>query len=152
VNLLEKNMAQFGDRAIVHAVGLADRTGKLPFAVDEKRRGRARISDKGKIEVDVLEAGEALKRFDRVDLIKIDVEGFEEPVLRSARSELKRLRPRAILFEDHTGDASPKGKIGGVLSALGYRVFGIDKRLLKTALVRVHSPDDCRFSDYIALM
>jgi FkbM family methyltransferase len=152
VELLTKNMGQFGDRAEVHPVGLAEKSGRLRFSVDEKSRGRAHISKDGKVEIKVVEARQALKELDRVDLIKIDVEGFEEPVLCSAQEEIGRLRPRAIVFEDHTGGASPDGKIGAVLSSLGYRIFGIDKRLLKTVLVPIHLRTECRFNDYIALI
>ena len=84
-------------------------------------------------------------------LIKIDVEGFEEPIFRSAEQELMRLKPRAILFEDQTGAAAPTGKIGAILVSAGYRIFGIRKRLLKTVLVPIVTQDECHFNDYLAL-
>lgn len=152
VDLLRKNIAQFGDdRASVTQVGLADQDGRLRFHVNPSNRGASRISADGEIDIPVREASKALRAIPRVDLLKIDVEGFEERIFRSAEDELKRLRPRAILFEDQTGEVSPKGRIGSVLKRLDYRICGIDKRLLKTKLVPVHSRDDCRFNDYLAL-
>ena len=71
-------------------------------------------------------------------------------IFQSIGEELKRLQPRAILFEDQTGAAAPDGVIGSILTAAGYRIYGIDKRLLKTVLIPVRSANDCQFNDYIA--
>src|SRR3546814_4846431 len=49
----------------------------------------------------------------RLDLIKIDVEGHEEPVIRAIDTQLTRLAPRAILFEDQGNGAA--GEIGALL-------------------------------------
>lgn len=151
VDLLGKNMEQFGDRAVVRPVALGDEDGKLRFAVNEGNRGASRLSPDGEIEVEVVEAAKALRSIPEVSLLKIDVEGFEEPIFRNAAEELRRLRPRAILFEDQTGSASPDGAIGAILTALDYRIFGIRKQLLKTGLVPIRAAADCRFNDYLAL-
>jgi len=89
VDLLCKNMAQFGDRAEVVQVGLADQEGTLRFHVNPANRGSSRISADGELEIPVREAGKVLQAMPRVDLIKIDVEGFEEPIFRSIEAELK---------------------------------------------------------------
>ena len=152
VDLLRKNLTQFGKRADVLQVGLADRDGTLRFHVDEANRGASRIREDGETEIPVREAGKVLRTLPRVDLLKIDVEGFEEPIFRSMEDELKRLLPRAILFEDQTGAASPAGAIGVILTRLGYRIYGVDKKLFKTGLVRIHAQGDCRFNDYLAVI
>ena len=151
VDLLRKNMAHFAGRAEVLQVGLADKDGVLRFHVDAANRGASRISDTGKTQIQVQDASKVLKTMRRVDLIKIDVEGFEETIFRSIADELKRLKPRAILFEDQTGTAAPDREIGSILTGAGYRIHGIDKRLMRTALIPVHSARDCRFNDYVAL-
>ena len=150
VDLLRKNMAQFGNRADVMQFGLADRDGTLRFHVDAANRGASQISEEGETEIPVREARNVLKAMKKIDLIKIDVEGFEKVIFQSIGEELKRLQPRAILFEDQTGAAAPDGVIGSILTAAGYRIYGIDKRLLKTALIPVRSANDCQFNDYIA--
>lgn len=150
VDLLRKNMAQFGARAEVMQIGLADHNGALRFHVDTANRGASRISEKGETQIPVQDGRTVLGSMQRVDLIKVDVEGFEEVIFRSIAEELQRLRPKAILFEDQTGAAAPGGAIGSILIAAGYQIFGIDKRLLETALVPVHLTGDCRFNDYIA--
>ncbi|WP_172970128.1 FkbM family methyltransferase [Erythrobacter sp. THAF29] len=151
VDLLTKNMAQFEERASVMPVGLAEQDGELRFAVNEENRGASRISPEGNVLVKVRQASSALGDLDRVDLLKIDVEGFEEAILRNAEGELARLQPRAILVEDQTGALAPDGAIGAILTRLGYEIFGIRKQLLKTDLTPIRTREDCRYNDYLAL-
>lgn len=151
VDLLRKNMEQFQGRAEIIQAGLADQDGRLRFHVNAANRGASRISENGEIEIPVREARKILQCMPRLDLIKIDVEGFEEAIFRSIEPELERLRPRAILFEDQTGGSSPEGKIGAILARANYQVFGIEKHLMKTALVRISSRRDCWHNDYVAI-
>lgn len=65
----------------------------------------------------------------RLDLIKIDCEGAELPVLRGARSVLERWRPAVVLeFSVHARafGYSP-GDMCAFLELLGYRLFLIDR-------------------------
>jgi FkbM family methyltransferase len=146
VDLLKRNVARFPGRAEVRQVALSDKPGELRFHVNRDNRGASRVSPEGEISVPAIEAASVLHELRRVDLIKIDVEGFEETILRSAEKGLARLKPRAILFEDQSGQAGSDGKIGSILTRLGYRVFGIEKRLLRTELVNPHP----RHNDYLA--
>ncbi len=149
-DLLKSNLAQFGGRSEVHQVGLADKNGLLRFHIDLANRGASRIKSDGGTAIPVRDAREVFARFDRLDLMKIDVEGYEEPIFQAIEQELMRLRPRAILFEDQTGAAAPSGALGSVLTRAGYTVLGIEKQLLRTKLVPIQAEEDCRFNDYIA--
>lgn len=151
VDLLAKNMGQFSGRAVVHQLALSDRTGELRFHVNEENRGASRIAADGEVRVPTVSGAEFLGSLDRVDLVKIDVEGHEAAIFRSIEGELRRLRPRGILFEQQDDGASPEGEIGTILRRAGYSVFGIDKQLFKTALAPVRSKADCRYNDYMAL-
>lgn len=151
VDLLRSNMAQFGERAVIHQLALSDRSGELRFHVDSLNRGASRLADDGEISVPAVKAAELIGDVDRVDLIKIDVEGHEAVVFRELKEELRRLRPRAILFEDQTGEAAPDGAIGSVLGDLGYRTFSVKKELLRTRLLPVTGRSDCGANDYLAL-
>ncbi|MGC1677206.1 MAG: FkbM family methyltransferase [Candidatus Binataceae bacterium] len=68
----------------------------------------------------------------RVDLLKIDVEGYEEPVLRGAQSLLadRARRPRAIVVEVHPfaweAVGTTSDSILGLLTGAGYRVKSAD--------------------------
>ena len=54
---------------------------------------------------------------DRLDLVKIDVEGHEEPVLRSLQPILARWRPRAVVFEHDGNPDEPGSAVGSVFRA-----------------------------------
>ena len=71
---------------------------------------------------------------DRLDLVKIDVEGHEEPVLRSLQPILARWRPRAVVFEHDGNPDEPGSAVGSVFRDLDYRVLGIRKRLTRYEL------------------
>lgn len=150
--LLERNLAQFGERALARQIALSDAAGELRFRIDQANRGASRIDPAGEIRVPTANAGEFLRGLERLELIKIDVEGHELPILESMADELARLRPRAILFEHHGTEAAPDGKIGRILNAAGYTVFGVRKRLLRTQLVPITCAADCRTNDYLALL
>jgi FkbM family methyltransferase len=93
-----------------------------------------------------------LSGLDRVDLVKIDVEGHEAMVIRSLMPILERYRPRAIVFE-HGGHLSADSGIRQDLERLGYQIHGIRKRLLSWGLVPLNVLLDARerCNDYVAL-
>lgn len=61
-----------------------------------------------------------------IQLMKLDVEGFEKEVLKGAADNLVQKRIRHIIFEEHNAGGSETERI---LAGLGYRVFAIEKRL-----------------------
>ncbi|MEH6757963.1 MAG: FkbM family methyltransferase [Parasphingorhabdus sp.] len=152
VELLQTNMEQFGDRVVTHQVALSDESGELRFHIDKANRGASRISDDGEIVVSAIAAGKFLRSVVKLDIVKIDVEGHEQAIFTGLRDELARLKPRAILFEDQLQLASPQGAIGSILHGIGYKIYGVDKKLFMTSLVEVNSSQDCRFNDYLALI
>lgn len=123
-DLLEANMSQFGDRASSIRMALSDRSGELSFHIDRTNHGASPISTEGDVRVPVQAAGGFLRGMGKVDLIKIDVEGHELPIFQSMADELRRMRPRAILFEQQSGDGSSGRPIGSILKAAGYKVYG----------------------------
>lgn len=155
VDLLHKNLSQFGNRSKVHQIALSDDDADGWLQINSINRGGSRIvgkQDDESVKVKMVNAGKLFSTFDRMDLLKIDVEGMEEVVLRSIETELTRLKPKAILFEDQTGEAAPDGRIGSILTRAGYTIHAIDKHLLKTKLAEVKSGQDCRANDYLAVL
>jgi FkbM family methyltransferase len=61
---------------------------------------------------------------DRVDMIKIDVEGHERRVLGGAASILERFRPTLVIETGHEADGD-RPAIRDRLCSLGYRMLGI---------------------------
>jgi FkbM family methyltransferase len=61
---------------------------------------------------------------DRVDLIKVDVEGHERHVLDGAASILERFRPTLVIETGHEADGD-RPAIRDRLCGLGYRMLGI---------------------------
>jgi FkbM family methyltransferase len=87
----------------------------------------------------------------KVDLVKVDVEGHEETVLRECEADLTRLKPRAILFENQTALAAPSKSLGGIFRRMGYRVYGLRKGMTKVSLAPIATARDCVYNDYLAV-
>ena len=84
----------------MYHVGLAEKDGELRFQIDMANRGASCVCSDGKTVIPVRDAREVFAGLDRLDMMKIDVEGYEEPIVRAIEKELGRRKPRAILFED----------------------------------------------------
>lgn len=117
--LLRRNLDANGIRsAVVHGVGVGARAGRASLAqVEAANSGATRLSglaDDGSVEVIALDTlGLA------PDVLKIDVEGWEQAVLAGATATIERSRP-AIVIESHAGPQA----VAAPLRDLGYRVVG----------------------------
>lgn len=85
---------------------------------------------------------------DRVDMIKLDIEGFEAEALAGAEALIGSARPRAILFEEHGCGKGAEPETFRLLKGLGYRVHAIERTLLR---LRLGSPETVRAHDFLAL-
>jgi FkbM family methyltransferase len=98
-------------RVTVVAEGVWDSEGKVTFQIDEENRGADRFTT-GKPELDrslelpvtTIDALVARLGLDRVDFIKMDIEGSEVRALRGARATLARFRPRMAIAAYHRLD------------------------------------------------
>lgn len=61
-------------------------------------------------------------RLDRLDVVKVDIEGAETAALTGGSRTFKRLRPRAVLVEDKRPDE--RARLHAVLDELGYLPTG----------------------------
>ncbi len=102
------------------ALGLKDETAFLIL-----RGGRSEMADEGeRVEVRRLDS----YSFDNISLIKIDVEGHEEAVLRGAERTLTKHRPRLVV-EVHGEMGSARAEsCKDLLETLGYRTSWITTR------------------------
>lgn len=130
------------DHVTVVPVALADRPGTLTLFADHRTvegfrnegtaslwAGGGRREVVGEVEVDTLDRLVAKLALDRVDLVKIDVEGGELAVLRGGRESLRRFGP-VILIELSEVNFRISGygtqDVLAELSALGYEAFLLD--------------------------
>jgi len=116
---------------------LSDQKTILDFNIDEHswNQGTFRLSQKEtgntsqRVEVHVADELPEIQQLDSLDLIKIDVEGFEFNVLRGLELTLKRLKPRLILEYDTNYWLSNNQDIKECyqfLSKLDYSVYHIN--------------------------
>lgn len=114
-----------------YLLGLGDQPGELAFELDPEHPSMARISDQGteKVVVSTVDGFCAEHGVDRIDLMKVDTEGFELPVLKGASGMLERGAIKLIKLEcaiDPDSDYHTQlFDICNVLHPYGYRLFGI---------------------------
>jgi FkbM family methyltransferase len=129
---LEANVSVNGwrDRITTIRAAVGKNSGQVRFAAAHGLESRIETrpeASHGVITVPMITLDDAIGG-NRIDVIKIDVEGFEQQVIEGARNLLtkERGRPRAILVEVHpfawaeTGTTS--ASFLGVLDGTGYRV------------------------------
>ena len=88
------------NRTEIFGCGIGDISGELWWAEEPGNPGNALLSDRGthKVEVTTLDSFVGKRGIDRLDFVKIDVEGMEFQVMRGAADTLRTFRP-AIYFE-----------------------------------------------------
>lgn len=157
VDLLLSNLKPFGDeRYKVFPVGLSDVDSSGWLEICDLNRGASKVVDERNSHTVEIQLWSAKRLFaslhgEKIDLVKIDVEGYEEAVLKACQVELDRLRPRAIFFEEHTQSAAPDGSIGRIFKSIGYQVLGVKKRLTRLEFVSISTARDCAYNDYLAV-
>jgi FkbM family methyltransferase len=116
VALGRRNLAQNGVSAefVQAAVGPEDGTAR--FHVDPRYSNRGHVDDAGQVEVPVVSMPTLLSDLDRVDLLKIDVEGAEAGLLRQDASWLDKIN--AIIIEFHSGT---EHELAPIVEAHGFR-------------------------------
>jgi FkbM family methyltransferase len=122
--------------------GMATLVGSMQKAVHDKITVPVR-----RLDTILSEAG-----VQRIDFIKIDVEGFEAQVLLGGREAISRFRPRAIILEEH--GAIKEGRLPQSLHLLreaGYEIFGLAKSLMKVDLVPLARLGSFKPFDFVAL-
>lgn|GEM_PF-2156361 len=91
----------------LHRVALAEKAGDLQLAADGVNSGNAAVADSGEtVRARTLDSF----RLKDIDLIKIDVEGFEVPVIAGGEKTLKRERPAVIVEQKPNGSAERYGR------------------------------------------
>jgi len=141
--LLCENLARVSnDRGKALKVAVSDRSGVAFLEYRQGNLGATRIkAAEGGAEasntVNVVTGPELMEMsgLEKLDLVKIDVEGHEEAVLTSMAPVIERHRPRAILFEHYGELVDASVGIRHLLDQLGYEILGVKKKLLSWGLM-----------------
>lgn len=136
----------------LHEVALGEEPGTLALRVPEGNAGGGSLvahPDLAGHAVPVRPLADVLSEEGVADvaLMKLDVEGYEAPVLRGLLRP-GAPRPRAVLFEENGATASP---VAALLRAEGYRLWGLPRALLRLMPVPDGAPGFARCNDIVAL-
>jgi FkbM family methyltransferase len=96
-------------RALILPAAIAGAPGEAQFEIVESDCGSNRIGASGKrpsitVEVKSIDSYVAESGLDRIDFIKMDIEGAEADALRGAKETLRRFAPVVAVATEHTLD------------------------------------------------
>ena len=131
---LERNLDLSGAHNVeAHQIGLSNKRGKLFWSLEEgDNAGNAMLSSSGGdtvVEVQRLDDCDFISGLQRIDFVKIDVEGMELEVIEGGISAIKRHHPMMLVETLFSGDAAQDEKIKtmfDLLGAVGYESWEID--------------------------
>lgn len=125
---IERTRSLYPDmRMTVNGVAVADYDGETSFDVADEQTGRSHIDPHGALKTPVVKLDTYLaeKSIDRVEFLKLDVEGYELSALLGAAETLKQRRVDAIYFEyfeKYLTRVAPPETLIEFLDAAGYEV------------------------------
>jgi FkbM family methyltransferase len=139
--ILKENVTLNNLRNIVlNNIALSDFCGEMEFLLNIDPTASSlvkagnRIVGRVRVPVTTLDAFIQENKITKIDAIKIDVEGAEEPVLSGAKEVLSCLKPGLIVVECELDLEEPE-RIGSFLKNFGYRISTITEKHLFTILV-----------------
>ena len=114
-------------RAEINPVAVCDEDGMICFEVQSEQTGASHITESGGIRIRSIKLDTYLRDtgVDHVDLLKLDIEGYELNALRGAECALRDRRIRAIYFEyfeKFLVRVAPPSRLIEFLDALSYEV------------------------------
>lgn len=114
-------------RAEINSVAVCDQDGKISFEVQSEQTGASHITNDGGIPIRSVRLDTYLKdkAVGPVDLLKLDIEGYELTALRGAECALNDRQIKAIYFEyfeKYLVRVAEPSELIGLLDSSGYEV------------------------------
>ena len=140
-DMLEESLASNGcDNVTVGRYALGEEEGELPLTVPARNLGGARLGsagDEGGVMVPVRTLRSVLdeEKIGTPRMVKLDVEGFEVPVLKGILERWQESPPDVILFELLGHQEVHQSEVGDILAGLGYRFFRLPRNWFKVELM-----------------
>ena len=134
---LTRNIALNGMGDVIHArhLGLSDCAGEAAFSEPVGNSGATTLVEGHGVAVSTLDSFVRANGIARVDLIKIDVEGMERPVLEGGRRLLESTPTPMVLIEVNPptlrrAGTSPEDLIDDI-RGLGFAIYEIHREVLR---------------------
>jgi FkbM family methyltransferase len=102
VSRIERSLRHYsGVKMIVNPVAVSDQVGSVSLLIDDEQSGASHVGHGPGHQVAAVTIDNYLiaSRIDHVQLLKIDIEGYELVALRGAQASLRDRRIRAVYFE-----------------------------------------------------
>jgi FkbM family methyltransferase len=115
-------------------VGLADHEGSAHVVERSDNSGAATLREGGSIQLVTLDGFVERHGVERIDFMKVDIEGFEQKMLAGARRTLARLRPIIQIELNPPALAKAGSSVPAVVEELrqaGYQLFEVNRRRLE---------------------
>lgn len=105
---LQRNLSPYQSRAIVIERGVWDHSGTLFLRTYDENPAANTVGDTGNLSVEVVSIDQVVAELglQRLDYLKMDVEGAETRALQGARESIRRFRPVLAIGTEHTADVT----------------------------------------------
>jgi len=130
----------FGPRISLHRVALSDRSGTCEIRLPRGNPSWATIDPHNSLELATAEIESLsvpMRKLDEFDLqdvalIKVDVEGHEESVIRGALGTIEKWKPALLVEIEERHNSGAIRRVNDLLSSLGYRCMFLDEGTLRS--------------------
>jgi len=112
-------------KCTLNEVAIMDRAGAVGFNINERQTGVSHVLEYGELKVPAITLDTYLdeKAITRVDLVKMDIEGYELRACMGAEASLRARRIQALYFEyaeKHLIRVSEPGEVIAFLNSAGF--------------------------------
>ncbi len=125
---------------------ISDKEGKALIYKNKSNIGASSLTDIGvtgdKEEIELTTAKQELDNLDKIDFIKVDVEGHEEKVFKVLESYILKFKPK-IIFEFSPYMYEDKTYILNFLQKNNYLIFDIEKNMTQIKDIKVWFDEFC---------